>query len=157
MTGTEPLVDRLLDRTLVGYTRLGPAVRRRLPGWPDDPPAGALAGKHVAITGASSGLGEACARQAHALGAHAPRACGSGVRSRSKPRSSAFQCAGSPRSSEISPSAADGCVFAYSACTHAPVRMRAAGPAPASRGAGLARLRWRPDRVCGQRSRQGSP
>lgn len=70
MTGTEPFVDRLLDRTLVGYTRLGPAVRRRLPGWPDDPPAGALAGKHVAITGASSGLGEACARQAHALGAH---------------------------------------------------------------------------------------
>ena len=67
MTGTEPFVDRLLDLTLVGYTRLGPAVRRRLPGWPDDPPAGALAGKHVAITGASSGLGEACARQARAL------------------------------------------------------------------------------------------
>lgn len=50
MTGTEPFVDRLLDLTLVGYTRLGPAVRRRLPGWPDDPPAGALAGKHVRST-----------------------------------------------------------------------------------------------------------
>ena len=40
------LVDTLMDRTVApGYTRLGPAVRRHLSTWPDDPPADALSGK----------------------------------------------------------------------------------------------------------------
>ncbi|KRE94377.1 dehydrogenase [Nocardioides sp. Soil774] len=47
-----------MDRSLVlGYTTIGLAVRRALPGWPADPPAGALAGRYVLVTGASSGLG----------------------------------------------------------------------------------------------------
>lgn len=64
-------VDTAMDRLIgPGYTRIGHAVRRRLPGWPDDPAAGALAGRHIAVTGATSGLGEATARGALELGAH---------------------------------------------------------------------------------------
>lgn len=63
-------VDTVLDRSLVlGYTSLGLAVRRALPGWPADPPPGALAGRDVLVTGASSGLGVATARGVAALGA----------------------------------------------------------------------------------------
>ncbi|CAM3888201.1 SDR family NAD(P)-dependent oxidoreductase [Nocardioides zeicaulis] len=55
-------VDTALDRSVVlGYTSLGLAVRRALPGWPADPAAGALEGRHVLVTGASSGLGVATA------------------------------------------------------------------------------------------------
>lgn len=67
MTG---LLDRALDGSVVlGYSRLGYAVRRRLPGWPADPPPGSLAGRDVVVTGASSGLGIATASGLASLGA----------------------------------------------------------------------------------------
>lgn len=63
-------VDAALDRSVVlGYTTIGLAVRRALPGWPADPPPGALVGRHVLVTGASSGLGTATAEGLAALGA----------------------------------------------------------------------------------------
>ncbi|WP_114905615.1 SDR family NAD(P)-dependent oxidoreductase [Ornithinimicrobium murale] len=65
------IVDTALDRLVVpGYTRVGHAVRRRLPGWPRDPDPDALVGRHVAVTGATSGLGAATAQGALLLGAH---------------------------------------------------------------------------------------
>lgn len=68
-TGTR-LVDTALDRSLVGgYSRLGLGVRRRLPGWPADPAPDALRGRHVAVTGATSGLGEQTCAELAALGA----------------------------------------------------------------------------------------
>jgi dehydrogenase/reductase SDR family member 12 len=64
-------VDRAMDRSVVlGYSKIGLAVRRRLGDWPADPPDGALAGRHVAVTGASSGLGIATAEGLAALGAN---------------------------------------------------------------------------------------
>jgi NAD(P)-dependent dehydrogenase (short-subunit alcohol dehydrogenase family) len=64
-------VDVALDRTIApGYSRLGLALRRRLPGWPPDPPANALDGRHVLVTGTTSGLGTATAEALAALGAH---------------------------------------------------------------------------------------
>jgi NAD(P)-dependent dehydrogenase (short-subunit alcohol dehydrogenase family) len=63
------LVDDLLEITVVGsFTRVGPAVRRRLFGW-TDPPAGALAGRTVVVTGPTSGLGRASTLAFAALGA----------------------------------------------------------------------------------------
>ncbi|HYH72485.1 MAG TPA: SDR family NAD(P)-dependent oxidoreductase [Nocardioides sp.] len=63
-------VDAVLDRSVVlGYTTIGLAVRRALPGWPADPPAGALSGRHVLVTGASSGLGIATVEGLADLGA----------------------------------------------------------------------------------------
>ena len=65
------LTDSALDRTVApGYSRLGLAVRTRLPGWPADPAPGSLAGRHVLVTGATSGLGTATADGLAALGAH---------------------------------------------------------------------------------------
>jgi dehydrogenase/reductase SDR family member 12 len=65
------LVDAGLDRTVApGYSRIGYAVRRRLPGWPEDPAPDALAGRHVVVTGASSGLGTQTADELAGLGAH---------------------------------------------------------------------------------------
>lgn len=63
-------VDTVLDRTVVGgYTSPGLALRRRLPGWPADPAPGSLRGRHVLVTGATSGLGQATASGLAALGA----------------------------------------------------------------------------------------
>ena len=63
-------LDTVLDRTVApGFTALGYAVRRRLPTWPADPRPGVLAGRHVAVTGASSGLGRRTALDLAALGA----------------------------------------------------------------------------------------
>jgi len=65
------LVDTALDRSVVlGYPATGHAVRRRLPTWPADPPRNALSGKHVLVTGASSGLGIRAAVDLAMLGAH---------------------------------------------------------------------------------------
>ena len=61
------LLDQTLDRLVVpGYTSAGFALRKR--GW-DDLPADALAGRHILITGASSGIGAAAVAGAARLGA----------------------------------------------------------------------------------------
>lgn len=70
----QPLVARALDTAMdrsmvLGYTTIGLRVRRALPGWPTDPPTGALEGKDVLVTGASSGLGIATVEGLAALGA----------------------------------------------------------------------------------------
>ncbi len=66
--------DALLDRSVVlGYTRIGPALRRAW--WPADAAPGALAGEVVAVTGANSGLGKATALGAAGLGAEVRMLC----------------------------------------------------------------------------------
>ncbi|WP_344057604.1 SDR family NAD(P)-dependent oxidoreductase [Terrabacter lapilli] len=61
-------LDWAMDKSLVlGYSKIGPALRRRW--WPADPEPGALAGRHVLVTGASGGLGLAAARGLTRLGA----------------------------------------------------------------------------------------
>jgi NAD(P)-dependent dehydrogenase (short-subunit alcohol dehydrogenase family) len=64
------VVDTVLDRSLVlGYTRVGLAVRRTLPGWPADPAPGVLREEDVLVTGASSGIGIATVEGLARLGA----------------------------------------------------------------------------------------
>ena len=63
-------IDSLLDRTVApGFTKVGSAVRRKLPTWPDDAAPDALAGRTALVTGASSGLGTATAEGLARLGA----------------------------------------------------------------------------------------
>ncbi|MBS1691985.1 MAG: SDR family NAD(P)-dependent oxidoreductase [Actinobacteria bacterium] len=62
------LADTALDRSVVlGYSKIGSLLRRRW--WPADPDPGALAGKRVVVTGATSGIGEAMAGCFAELGA----------------------------------------------------------------------------------------
>jgi NAD(P)-dependent dehydrogenase (short-subunit alcohol dehydrogenase family) len=71
LSGVARTVDTALDRSVFGgFSAIGSGIRRRLPTWPADPAPHALRGRHVAVTGATSGLGLATARQAAALGAH---------------------------------------------------------------------------------------
>ncbi|MER7073768.1 SDR family NAD(P)-dependent oxidoreductase [Terrabacter sp. NPDC000476] len=68
LSDTTAALDWLMDKSLVlGYTKIGPALRRSW--WPADPATGALAGRHVLVTGASGGLGLATARGVARLGA----------------------------------------------------------------------------------------
>jgi len=63
------VVDAGLEISIVGsFTRIGPAVRRRLFGW-SPAPAGALAGRTVLVTGPTSGLGRAATDELAGLGA----------------------------------------------------------------------------------------
>ena len=62
-------IDLLLELTVVGsFSRIGPAVRRRLDRWTDASP-GALLGSTVVVTGPTSGLGRATAIALARLGA----------------------------------------------------------------------------------------
>jgi dehydrogenase/reductase SDR family member 12 len=65
---TDSLVDPVLDRSIaLGYGNVGMLARRRLPGWPADPPR--MDGAVVLITGAASGLGLGSAHGFTRLGA----------------------------------------------------------------------------------------
>ncbi len=57
------LLDRALDSSLLGYTKLGNKLR------PHPPIKTDLSGQHIVVTGATSGLGLATARGLSALGA----------------------------------------------------------------------------------------
>ncbi|UPK75320.1 SDR family NAD(P)-dependent oxidoreductase [Nocardioidaceae bacterium SCSIO 66511] len=66
--GITDLLDTSIDRTVVlGYTRVGFALRKQW--WPADPPPGALTDRHVLVTGATSGIGQAAAVGLARLGA----------------------------------------------------------------------------------------
>ena len=68
VSGVTAALDWVMDKSLVlGYTKIGPAVRRAW--WPADPAPGALAGRHVLVTGATGGLGLATAEGVARLGA----------------------------------------------------------------------------------------
>jgi len=63
-------VDLVLEATVAGsFSRLGYEARSRLAGWAD-PPEGALDGKRILLTGATSGIGQAATAALLDLGAH---------------------------------------------------------------------------------------
>ena len=69
MDNARDLVDAALEISVVGsFSRIGPAVRRRLDGWSTPPPT-ALAGRTVVVTGPTSGLGLAVTKALAGLGA----------------------------------------------------------------------------------------
>ena len=69
--GLPAIADTLLELTVVGsFSRIGPAVRRRLFAW-TDPPRDALAGRTVLVTGPTSGLGRAAVDALAGLGGRA--------------------------------------------------------------------------------------
>ncbi len=67
MSAVTRAADTVLDRTLLGYSSVGPFLRRLW--WPEDPPPDALAGKVAVVTGAKAGLGKATAIGLAKLGA----------------------------------------------------------------------------------------
>jgi dehydrogenase/reductase SDR family member 12 len=65
---TARVLDRALDWTVLpGYTSVGYRLRRRE--WNGDLPDGAMAGRSVLVTGATSGIGEAASERLVRLGA----------------------------------------------------------------------------------------
>ena len=68
MTETSSLIDRVLEASVIGsFTRIGPAVRRRIDRWDDHAEAGA--GRSALVTGGNSGIGFATAVALLARGA----------------------------------------------------------------------------------------
>lgn len=61
------LLDGVLDRAFVGYTKIGSGLRKHW--WADDARPRALVGKRVVIVGATAGIGLAMARSFAGLGA----------------------------------------------------------------------------------------
>jgi NAD(P)-dependent dehydrogenase (short-subunit alcohol dehydrogenase family) len=61
------VIDRALETTVVGsFSKIGPAIRHRTARWATPP---AAAGRMIVVTGATSGLGLAAARELARLGA----------------------------------------------------------------------------------------
>jgi dehydrogenase/reductase SDR family protein 12 len=95
-------IDSALDRTIaLGYGNVGLELRRRLPGWPADPPR--MDGQVVLVTGAASGLGLASARGFARLGAHVLAV----ARNESRARDAAAQIEEVLAGGKVTPVAAD--------------------------------------------------
>ncbi len=78
MTLAERVVDELLEATVVGsFSRIGYDVRSGLGHWQLPPP---MTGRHVVVTGATSGLGLECAASLGAAGASVTFLARDGVR-----------------------------------------------------------------------------